>query len=293
MLSACWKRPGLTALEVMWRWAFGAPAAALISYELLRVLRETRFDAGPLKRMSLLDPTGTAATLAQAAAVLMPPILRLAEWLGPLLLVAWVIVSSFGRGLVLRRVDPRLHARLGTLMVLQAVRIVALVGSFVVWFVCLRTAAAVALNGPMAAGRDPDLVLYCALAIVTTLVLFTLWSVVSWVFFVAPLLAMLRNLGPGASLAAAFRIGPVRSKLVEINLVMGIVKIALIVLAMVFSACPLPFESVATPEFLLWWYAAVTVLYLIASDLFHVVQLVSYLEMWKVYEAVGSGIHTG
>ena len=43
-------------------------------------------------------------------------------------------------------------------------------------------------------------------------------------------------------------------KLVEINLVMGIVKIALMVLALVFSACPLPFESVATPEFLTWWW---------------------------------------
>src|ERR1019366_10828360 len=43
-LSACWKRPSLTALEVLWRWAFGAPAAALITYEFLRVLRETRFE---------------------------------------------------------------------------------------------------------------------------------------------------------------------------------------------------------------------------------------------------------
>ena len=24
-LAACWKRPSLTALEVLWRWAFGDP----------------------------------------------------------------------------------------------------------------------------------------------------------------------------------------------------------------------------------------------------------------------------
>jgi hypothetical protein len=64
---------------------------------------------------------------------------------------------------------------------------------------------------------------------------------------------------------------------------MGIVKIALIVLAMVLSACPLPFESVATPEFMAWWYVGVTVLYLVASDFFHVVQLASYLELWRSY----------
>jgi hypothetical protein len=65
---------------------------------------------------------------------------------------------------------------------------------------------------------------------------------------------------------------------------MGIVKIALIVLAIVFSASPLPFESVATPDFMLRWYSVVTVLYVIASDFFHVVRIVAYLELWKAYE---------
>ena len=286
-LSACWKRPSLTALEVLWRWAFGAPAAALIWYEATRILGETQIDFGALKRMTVLDPMSAAATLSQTASELLPGVLRVAEWLAPLLLVAWVVVSSFGRVAVLRRVDGNLQARPGTVMVLQALRMAALAGSFVAWFACLQAAAGYAVNGPMAAGLEPNLVLYCALAIVTTLGMFTLWAVVSWALSVAPLLAMLRNLGAGASLAAAFKLGPVRSKLVEINLVMGIVKIALIVLAMVFSACPLPFASVATPDFMLRWYGVVTVVYLIASDFFHVVRLVSYLELWKAYEPAG------
>jgi hypothetical protein len=119
---------------------------------------------------------------------------------------------------------------------------------------------------------------------VLTLGLFTLWAVVSWVLSVAPLLAMLRGLGVRASLAAAFRLGPLKGKLVEINLVMGIVKIALIVLAMVFSATPLPFESVTTPEFLTWWWIGVGVLYFIASDFFHVARLVGYLHLWRAFE---------
>jgi hypothetical protein len=91
-------------------------------------------------------------------------------------------------------------------------------------------------------------------------------------------------LGAGASLKAAFQLGPVKAKLVEINLVMGIVKIALIVLAMVFSASPLPFESVATEGFLLWWWAGVTVLYFVGSDFFHVARLVAYLDLWRAFE---------
>jgi hypothetical protein len=280
-LAACWNRPSLTALEILWRWAYGAPALALITYELLGVWRKAQIDTTAFRQISLLDPMNAAATLTQVSMQLLPPLLRVAQWLAPLLLVAWIVVSSFGRVAVLRRFDAQLHARPITLMLLQAARMAALLGSFALWFVSLQAAAMVALNGPIAAGHDPNLVLYCAIVIIATLGMFTLWAIVSWVFSVAPLLAMLGNLGAAASLTAAFRLGPLRSRLIEINLVMGIVKIALIVLAMVFSACPLPFESVATQQFMAWWYAAITVLYLIASDLFHVVRLVAYLELWK------------
>ena len=280
-LAACWRRPSLTALEVLWRWAFGAPALALIVYESLGVWRQAQVDPSALRQISLLDPMSAAATLTQATMQLLPPALRVARWLAPLLLVVWIVVSSLGRVLVLRRCDAHLHARPVTLMLLQAARMAALLGGFVLWFASLQAAAVVAISLPIASGRDPNLVLYCALVIVATLGMFTLWAVVSWVFSVAPLLAMLGNLGVAASLAAAFRLGPLRSRLIELNLVMGIVKIALIVLALVASACPLPFESVATQQFMVCWYAMVTLLYLLASDLFHVVRLVAYLELWK------------
>jgi hypothetical protein len=286
-LSACWRRPSLTALEILWRWVYGIPALLLVAYEAMQIVQATPVDTAALQRMSLTDPMGAAETLTRAVALLQPRVLKVATWLVPLLGVAWVIVSAFGCGLVLRRVDPRLHSRPGTLMLLQAVRMIALAASFAVWFGCLRAAAEFAVNGPIAAGQEPNLVLYCALVIIATLGLFTLWAVVSWGLSVAPLLAMLRNLGAGTSLVAAFRLGPLRSKLVEINLVMGIVKIALIVLALVLSACPLPFESVATAEFMAWWYAGTTAAYLIASDFFHVVHLASYLELWKVYDISG------
>ena len=283
-LAACWRRPSLTALEVLWRWVYGVPALATVGYEAMRVLRETPVDVGALQRMSLFDPMGSVATLAEAGAAVLPPVLRVAEWLGPVLLVAWVVASAVGRTVVLRRVGKlfgvRLHERVRALMVLQAVRVMALAVSFAVWFGCVRWAARVAVNGPIAEGHEPSLVMYSAMTIVATLGMFTLWAVVSWGLSVAPLLAMAGGMGAWASLRGAFGVGPLRGKLVEINLVMGIVKIALIVLAMVLSACPLPFESVATPEFMGWWYVGVTVIYLIVCDLLHVVQLVAYLELW-------------
>jgi hypothetical protein len=283
-LSACWKRPSLTALEVLWRWIYGIPALLLLRYEALRILRETPVDYAALQSMTVLDPIGAAGTLAKAMMALLPPVLSVALWLAPLLVVVWVLVSAVGRTVVMQRVDGLLHARLGTLIVLQAVRVVALLGSFWVWFLCMQWAAGVTVTGPIATGGEPNLVGYFALVIVGTLGLFTLWAVASWALAVAPLLAMLRGLGVGQSLAAAFRVGPLKSKLVEINLVMGIVKIALIVLAIVFSASPLPFESVTTPEFLFWWWLFVTAFYLVASDFFHVARQVAYLQLWRAYE---------
>jgi hypothetical protein len=217
-------------------------------------------------------------------ALLLPRVLSVALWLAPLLVVVWVLVSAVGRTVVLRRVDGRLHAAVGTLIVLQALRVVALLGSFAFWFWCMVRVAELTVTGPIAAGGEPNLVGYFSLVIVATLGLFTLWAVVSWALSVAPLLAMLKGLGVGGSLSAAFRLGPLKSKLVEINLVMGIVKIALIVLAMVFSATPLPFESVTTPEFLFWWWTGVTVLYFVGSDFFHVARQVAYLQLWRAYE---------
>jgi hypothetical protein len=283
-LSECWRRPSLTALEVLWRWAYGIPALLVLWRVGMRILREAPVDFAALQSMSVSDPMSAATTLAKALDVLLPQVLKVAMWLAPLLVVGWVVVSSVGRTVVLRRADGRLHSRVGTLIVLQSLRVVALLGSFAVWFWCIERVGDWTVTSPLAAGGEPNLVGYFALVIVATLGLFTAWAVASWALSVAPLLAMLGGLGVGGSLAAAFRLGPLKGKLVEINLVMGIVKIALIVLAMVFSATPLPFESVTTPEFLMWWWAGVTVLYLLGSDFFHVARQVGYLQLWRAYE---------
>ncbi len=296
-LSSCWSRPSLTGLEVLWRWAVGIPALWLVVWQVRTILlRHTDGTLDParlgLDHKLLLDPVGALSAdplgvvgkLTGALGFVWPDLLHLAAWLVPLLVVAFVVVSSYGRTVVLRRADPQLYARPMTLMILQAIRMAALVGSFGVWFWLVSWAARVAIQSPITLGQEPNLVLYCAIVIVSTIGLFVLWAAVSWVFSVAPLLAMLRDLAPLKSLQAAMQLGPLKGKLVEINLVMGIVKIALIVLAMVFSACPLPFETVETQEFLEVWWAGVAVLYLLGSDFFHVARLVGYLSLWRAYE---------
>ena len=107
----------------------------------------------------------------------------------------------------------------------------------------------------------------------------------SWVFSIAPLLVLLENRGILSSLSRSLRLGSLTSKLVEINVVMGIVKIALIVLAMVFSATPLPFESVMQGAPLYIWWSIVTLLYLAASDFFQVARLVAFIQFWRLWKS--------
>jgi hypothetical protein len=297
-LSATWRRPSLVALEVGWRWLVGIPALALVYAQLHQALLAATAGTLDPARLGLDpallndpvgalagDPLGAAGKFSGAITLLHPYLAHIIVWLIPLLLAAWIVVSSFGRTLVLRRADPAMHPRPITLIVLQAIRAAALVLVFALWYKGAAAAGTAGVVTPVALHQEPNLILFCASIIVLSIGLFTAWAFVGWIFTVAPLLAMLRDLNPLASLRAAFALGPLQGKLVEINLVLGVVKIALIVLAMVFSATPLPFESVTTPGFLAIWWAAVGVLYLLWSDFFHVARLNGYLALWRAFHA--------
>jgi hypothetical protein len=71
--------------------------------------------------------------------------------------------------------------------------------------------------------------------------------------------------------------------LVEINLVLGIVKLALIVLAMVFSAAPLPFSDELGSDALHMVSAASVVFYFVANDFFQVVRIKAFAEFWRTF----------
>lgn len=296
VMQWCWQHPDIIALEVLWRWIFGGFALAMLWAQGSRVLAAATGGTGDLSRLRLdqltvTDPAAAAARLTVVLGLILPSALDVARWLAPLLLVVWLVVSALGRTAVLRRADRELHARPLTLGVLQLVRALALAACFVLWAVIVRAVAAATITGPLARNEPPQLLAYFSVVIVGTLTLFTAWSLLNWSLTLAPLLAMRTGAGPVASLRAALVRrsvqGPVRLKLVEINLVMGIVKIALLVLAMVFSACPLPFETVITPGFLFWWTAGVGVLYVLASDFFHVARQIAYLELWRAYDGSG------
>lgn len=273
-MSAVFKRPSLAGIEIAWRWFCGLVAAACVwffAHDLLMVWVLKFSDIGPILARGHLVKRGAIDVM---------------TYVWPLIgaIAAWSVVAGLGRGRVLRRWNSSLQPRRGALIVLALLRSYTFAAIVVAWFALLIRIARSCVWTPMDRGLEPAYVPGFAMAVTTTLLLFILWAATSWILRIAPILAMSRGLGPFASLRAAVRIGPLRSKLIEVNLVMGIVRVALIVLAMVFSACPLPFEAVESQTFLTSWWIGVGVLYVIASDFFHVVRASAYDALYRVHE---------
>jgi hypothetical protein len=174
----------------------------------------------------------------------------------------------------------RQRSRIIEMMLFQAAWLALLGATCWGWFRGIQWVAATHIS----VTGEPDLVGYSIWVIVLSLGFFTVWALVSWALTIAPLLMLLEERSALSSLGQSLRPGKAfAAKLAEINLVMGIVKLALIVLAMVFSAAPLPFSDELGADALHWIFALATIFYLVASDYFQVVRLKGFVELWKMY----------
>ena len=284
VMASVWKRPSLTAMEILWRWSVGLPNLALMLFELRLIASRTTLNTAALEAITVFQPLAAFQSIDAAMSALSPVALPVLRWLLPLIGVVWLLAAAFGRSMVLRRLDNSLKCRPVALLVLGTLRFAALSLAWMLWFGLLLEAGNFAISRPAGRGGEPNIVLYAAILICGSLLLYVAWAIVSWPLELAPLLAMQQGLGPGKALSNAIRINAVSGKLIEINLVMHIVKIAALVLAMVFSASPLPFTSVETQVYVNFWWGGVLLLYLAASDYFHVVRSAAYLSLWKFYE---------
>jgi hypothetical protein len=202
------------------------------------------------------------------------------RWLLPVAALAWIVVSALGRSLLLKRMEPSLRFRPFSMLLLQTAWLALFL--FTVWG-WLHSIAWVA-STTITPAAEPDLIGYSMGLIFLSLGFFTAWALVSWAVSIAPLVMLLENRSPLSALGQSLRLGkPMTAKLIEINLVMGIVKLALVVLAMVLSAAPLPFSDQLGTDALHIVWAAATVFFFVASDYFQVVRLKGFVEFWKMF----------
>jgi hypothetical protein len=277
--AQCWRRPRLIAIELAWRWVFGIPALLLLSVFARRLLATLFAAHTGLNDFSLEQPV-MAAGIVRASYAAILPALEPARWVAPLLMVGWAVASGIGRAFVLRSLAPGSRLRPGTLSLLQLLRIVALALTVFAWFAMVRWAGRRDITH-LPHGAQPSVVAFAAWLICLSIGSFIVWALWSWVLSIAGVLIVVEGRSLPSALAASVRQGPLTMKLVEINLVLGIVKMALIVLAMVFCAIPLPFETQMAGNALHVWWAAVGVWYLAASDFFQIARLAAFVEFWR------------
>jgi hypothetical protein len=273
-------RPSLTLLEVAWRWAFAVPFLAVASARVRAIFEVVPPDSAGIANINFQNPWLAAVRLADAWAQYRPHIAALIPIFVPASALAWVVVSAIGRSLVLKRMDRSIAFRPIAMMLLQAAWLVVFLAAWWGWHLSIGWVAATHL----APNAEPDLAGYAVWAIFLSLGFFTLWAFVSWIVSIAPMLMLLERRSPISALGQSLRLGGTfTGKLVEVNLVMGIVKLALIVVAMVFSSVLLPFiDEVGASTLHLEWIV-VGVFYFVANDYFQVVRLKAFLEFWRTY----------
>jgi hypothetical protein len=279
-------RPSLIAIEVGWRWIFGIPFLLVCWTQAQKILAVIPLEASGLNSIDPQNPWVAAVQFARAWSLYQPHVIKVLAWLGPVAALAWVVVSALGRSLVLSRLDParRLPLRPLAMMVLQAAWLALLGATCWGWFRTMQWVTATHIT----AGAEPDLIGFAFWTIFLALGFFTVWALVSWAFSIAPLTMLLEKRSALSALGQSLKLGkPFAGKLAEINLVMGIVNLALIVLAMVLSAAPLPFSDQLGGDALHWIDVAAVVFYLVASDYFQVVRLKGFLEFWKMFRGEG------
>jgi hypothetical protein len=274
------QRPSLTALEVAWRWTFGIPFVVVALLEAIKILIALPPASTGLSSLDPQNPWVAVVQLGNVWTLYQPRAAAVMHWLLPAAAVAWVIVSGLGRGLLLKRMAPSIRFRPVGLIVLQAAWLALFLFTCFCWLRSMQWVAAATITPAV----EPDLIGYSMGIIFLSLGFFTAWALASWALSIAPLVMLLENRSALSALGQSLRLGKaMTAKLVEINLVMGIVKLALVVLAMVLSAAPLPFSDQLGPDALHVVWAVAAVFFLVASDYFQVVRLKGFVEFWKMF----------
>jgi hypothetical protein len=274
----------LILIEVGWRWLFGIPFLAVCWLQAQQILAAVSPESAGLDTVNALNPWQASLQLVHAWALYQPHVGGVLRWLAPAGSLAWVVISGLGRSLLLQRIDPALKARLPfrllSTMVLQAGWLALLGAAWWGWLSAMQWVVGTHIT----IGAEPDLVGFAFWAIFLSLGFFTAWALASWALSIAPLVMLLESRSALSALGHSLRLGKAfTGKLVEINLVTGIVNLALIVLAMVLSAAPLPFSDQLGSDALHAIDALAVVFYLVASDIFQVVRLKGFTEFWKMF----------
>ncbi|MGA3035076.1 MAG: hypothetical protein ABSD70_17455 [Terracidiphilus sp.] len=283
-MGSVFRRPSLIAIEVAWRWLFGIPLFIVGWRQWHLLLTAFPPEASGAGALDTQNPWIAARQISAVLAYYEPHVLAAMGWLLPSAALWWVVVSALGRALLLTKLDssgvPARPFRISAMILLQAAWLCLFGLTLWGWYESMGWIAATHIR----VEGEPDLIGFFIWAIFLSLGFFTAWAVIGWTVSMAPILATLENRSALSALTETLKLGKAFSgKLAEVNLVLGIVKLALVVLAMVFSAAPLPFSDELGPGAMHVVWGGSVLFFVVADDFFQVVRLEAFGEFWKVY----------
>lgn len=279
-MSDIFRRPSLVAIEIAWRWLFGIPFLLVCRDQIQQILAAYPLDSSGASSIDTQNPWVAAVQLSNVAAFYEPHVLAVLRWLFPAAAVAWIVISGLGRNLLFMRMERRVAFRPRATILLQAALLALLGLTFWGWFASMQWVATTHIAG----AGEPDLVGYFIWTITLSLGFFTAFALTSWALTIAPILVLMEKRSALSALWASLRLGKTfTSKLAEINLVLGIVKLALVVVAMVLSAAPLPFSDELGSGTMHFVVAASGLFFLVADDFFQVVRLRAFVVFREIF----------
>ena len=274
------RQPSLLAIEIAWRWLFGIPFLLICWQHIQQILAAYPLEFSGANSIDTQNPWVAAVQLSNVAAFYEPHVAAVLHWLLPAAALVWMIVSGVGRNLLLMRMEPSAAFRPFAMVLLQGSWLALLGLTMWGWLGSMQWVAETHIAG----AGEPDLIGYFIWAIFLSLGFFTAFALTSWALTIAPILALLEKRSVLSSLGQALRLGKgFTSKLAEINLVLGIVKLTLLVVAMVLSAPPLPFSDQLGPGAMHFAVAVSALFFLVADDFFQVVRLKAFVEFRRIF----------
>jgi hypothetical protein len=207
-LRAILRKPSLMAIEILWRFSFGACALLLAGTWILRFLtglHPTEADVAALTggnrdfaALALLHILqGTGPSIARAMIILIPA-----------LSLFWMLFATWGRVATLRNLFPAHSGAPVTnffpILGLKFLRVLCLLLMVVAVFTALLGASYLSISISSQPGQ-PNLLIYFLIVLVTLPVIVGSWLAINWMLSIAPIFSVLGNLGTFSSISSASR----------------------------------------------------------------------------------------
>jgi hypothetical protein len=276
---AVFRRPGVIAAEIAWRWSFGVAAGALVTVAAMRFLNSLTVTDADLFALQSRIPALMADAVTHIFQGSGPRLVRLILILTPAISVLWMLAASVGRAATLRvliqdapasftkRHD--LRSLLGTnflRVLVTLLALMAMVGSAIL--------AGFAAN----IGDEPSILLFNLVFLGLLFLVSLSWSTLSWYLSLAPIFVVRDNRPAFAAVNEAVHLVRRRGgDFSGVSTLYGLLKLFLIGVATVVSLVPLAFIGDWPWQATTTLFVIITLAYFAVADLLYVARLASYL----------------